>query len=83
MYADQRAVERKAEASGSSRLWDRLTQQSGLYCNTGLNQDQVEFLSQRRHVYLLPSGCLNVSAINGRNLDYIAESIHRALTTSL
>ncbi|KAK5932882.1 hypothetical protein CgunFtcFv8_004554 [Champsocephalus gunnari] len=68
---------------GAPGCWNHLTQQSGLYCNTGLSEDQVEFLSQRRHVYLLPSGCLNVSAINGRNLDYIAESIHRALTTSL
>ncbi|KAK5871545.1 hypothetical protein PBY51_004423 [Eleginops maclovinus] len=68
---------------GTPGCWDHLTQQSGLYCNTGLNNDQVEFLSKRRHVYLLPSGCLNVSAINGRNLDYIAESIHLALTPSL
>lgn len=44
--------------------------------------EQVEFLSKRRHVYLHPSGCLNVSAINGLNLDYIVESIHLALTTS-
>ncbi|XP_029295978.1 LOW QUALITY PROTEIN: putative aspartate aminotransferase, cytoplasmic 2 [Cottoperca gobio] len=68
---------------GTPGCWDHLTQQGGLYCCTGLNGAQVEFLSKRRHVYLLPSGCLNVSAINGRNLDYIAESIHLALTTSL
>ncbi|XP_042278403.1 putative aspartate aminotransferase, cytoplasmic 2 [Thunnus maccoyii] len=68
---------------GSPGCWDHLIQQSGLYCCTGLNGQQVEFLMKRRHVYLLPSGCLNMSAINGRNLDYIAESIHLALTTSL
>lgn len=44
---------------------------------------QMEFLTKKRHVYLLPNGCLNMSAINGHNLDYIAESIHLALTTSL
>ncbi|XP_026176465.1 putative aspartate aminotransferase, cytoplasmic 2 [Mastacembelus armatus] len=68
---------------GTPGCWDHLTQQGGLYCCIGLNGQQVEFLSKRRHVYLLPSGCLNVSAINGRNLDYVAESIHLALTTSL
>ncbi|XP_075960347.1 putative aspartate aminotransferase, cytoplasmic 2 [Anarhichas minor] len=67
---------------GTPGCWDHLTQQGGLYCFTGLNGEQVEFLSQKRHVYLLPSGCLNVSAINSRNLDYIVESIHLALTTS-
>ncbi|KAI3372423.1 hypothetical protein L3Q82_022911, partial [Scortum barcoo] len=63
---------------GTPGCWDHLTQQGGLYCCTGLNGQQVEFLSQRRHVYLLPTGCLNVSAINGRNLDCVAESIHLA-----
>ncbi|CAK6950203.1 putative aspartate aminotransferase%2C cytoplasmic 2 [Scomber scombrus] len=68
---------------GSPGCWDHLTQQNGLYCCTGLNGQQVEYLKKKRHVYLLPNGCLNMSAINGRNLDYIAESIHLALTTSL
>ncbi|XP_042344871.1 putative aspartate aminotransferase, cytoplasmic 2 [Plectropomus leopardus] len=67
---------------GTPGCWDHLTQQGGLYCHTGLNGEQVEYLSKRRHVYLHPSGCLNVSAINAHNLDYIAESIHLALTTS-
>ncbi|XP_034548788.1 putative aspartate aminotransferase, cytoplasmic 2 [Notolabrus celidotus] len=68
---------------GTPGCWDHLTQQGGLYCCTGLNGQQLEFLSNRRHMYLLPSGCLNLSAINGRNLDYIAESIHLAVSTSL
>nr|XP_040051311.1 putative aspartate aminotransferase, cytoplasmic 2 [Gasterosteus aculeatus aculeatus] len=67
---------------GTPGCWDHLTQQGGLYCFTGLNGEQVDFLSKKRHVYLLPDGCLNVSAINSRNLDNIVESIHLALTTS-
>nr|XP_019949212.1 PREDICTED: aspartate aminotransferase, cytoplasmic-like [Paralichthys olivaceus] len=72
----------KLRLLGTPGCWDHLTQQGGLYCCIGLNDQQVEFLAKRRHVYLLPSGCLNVSAINGRNLKYISESIHLALTTS-
>uniref|UniRef100_A0A672H4I3 aspartate transaminase n=1 Tax=Salarias fasciatus TaxID=181472 RepID=A0A672H4I3_SALFA len=79
-----RAVLReKLRLLGTPGCWNHLTQQGGLFCCTGLNDHQVEFLSNRRHVYLLPSGCLNMSAINGRNLDYVAESIHLAVTTSL
>uniref|UniRef100_A0AAZ1WYQ2 aspartate transaminase n=1 Tax=Oreochromis aureus TaxID=47969 RepID=A0AAZ1WYQ2_OREAU len=73
----------KMRLLGTPGRWDHLTQQGGLFCCTGLNGEQVEFLSNRRRVYLLPGGCLNVSAINCRNLDYIAESIHLALTSSL
>ncbi|XP_023143044.2 putative aspartate aminotransferase, cytoplasmic 2 [Amphiprion ocellaris] len=79
-----RAVLReKLRLLGTPGCWDHLTQQGGLFCCTGLNGQQVEFLSNCRHVYLLPSGCVNVSAINSRNLDYIAESIRLALNTSL
>lgn len=68
---------------GSPGFWDHLTQQRGLFCCTGLTGPQLEFLWNSKHVYLLPNGCLNVSAINGRNLEYVAESIHQAVTTSL
>ncbi|XP_061763252.1 putative aspartate aminotransferase, cytoplasmic 2 [Nerophis ophidion] len=61
--------------------WDHVTKQSGLYCCLGLNGRHVDFLSNSRHVYVLPGGCINVSAINGGNLNYIAESIHAASTS--
>uniref|UniRef100_A0A3B4X5L1 aspartate transaminase n=1 Tax=Seriola lalandi dorsalis TaxID=1841481 RepID=A0A3B4X5L1_SERLL len=73
----------KLRLLGTPGCWDHLTQQGGLFCCTGLNDQQVEFLSRSRHVSLLPRGCLNVSAINGHNLEYVTDSIHLALTTSL
>ncbi|XP_068995076.1 putative aspartate aminotransferase, cytoplasmic 2 [Embiotoca jacksoni] len=73
----------KLRLLGTPGRWDHLTQQGGLFSCTGLNGQQVEFLLNSRHMYLLSSGCLNVSAINGGNVDYIAQSIHLALTTSL
>ncbi|KAF4109740.1 putative aspartate aminotransferase, cytoplasmic 2 isoform X2 [Onychostoma macrolepis] len=63
--------------------WDHIVKPGGLYCCFGLNTQQVEFLVQKKHIYLLSNGCLNVSAINSRNLDYVAESIHQALSSQL
>ncbi|KAK1786963.1 hypothetical protein P4O66_017340 [Electrophorus voltai] len=63
--------------------WEHLVKSRGLYCCIGLTVQQVAFLARKRHVYLLPEGCLNVSAINSRNLDYVAESIHLALTSHI
>ncbi|XP_076127484.1 putative aspartate aminotransferase, cytoplasmic 2 [Alosa pseudoharengus] len=71
----------KLRLLGCPGQWDHLTKQTGLYCCTGLSGHQVEFLGKRRHVYLLDIGCLNISAINSRNVDYVAESIHLAVTT--
>ncbi|CAL8342714.1 unnamed protein product [Lota lota] len=73
----------KLRLLGTPGCWDHLTQQTGLYCCTGLNVEQVEYLSKRKHVYLLPNGCLNVSAVNSCNLDYVAESLHEALSSPL
>ncbi|XP_076845197.1 putative aspartate aminotransferase, cytoplasmic 2 [Brachyhypopomus gauderio] len=70
----------KLRLLGASGTWDHLEKPGGLYCCMGLTDQQVAFVAKRRHVYLLPEGCLNVSAINSRNLDYVAESIHLALT---
>ncbi|XP_020791020.2 putative aspartate aminotransferase, cytoplasmic 2 isoform X2 [Boleophthalmus pectinirostris] len=63
---------------GCPGIWDHLTTQQGLFSCIGLSDPQVEFLVNSKHVYLLPNGCLNVSAINGGNLEYVAESIHQA-----
>ncbi|XP_059379506.1 putative aspartate aminotransferase, cytoplasmic 2 isoform X2 [Carassius carassius] len=68
---------------GGPWQWDHIIKPGGLYCCFGLNTQQVEFLVQKKHIYLLPNGCLNVSAINSRNLDYVAESIHQALSSKL
>uniref|UniRef100_A0A3B4ADE8 aspartate transaminase n=1 Tax=Periophthalmus magnuspinnatus TaxID=409849 RepID=A0A3B4ADE8_9GOBI len=62
---------------GCPGIWDHLTTQQGLFSCIGLSP-QVEFLANSKHIYLLPNGCLNVSAINGVNLEYVAESIHQA-----
>ncbi|XP_062854699.1 putative aspartate aminotransferase, cytoplasmic 2 [Trichomycterus rosablanca] len=71
----------KLRLLGSPGPWDHLIKSGGLYCCIGLTVEQVNFLLKRMHIYLLPEGCLNVSAINSDNLDYVAESIHLALTS--
>ncbi|KAJ3604219.1 hypothetical protein NHX12_028960 [Muraenolepis orangiensis] len=73
----------KLRLLGTPGCWDHLTQQTGLYCCTGLDVEQVEYLSKRKHIYLLPNGCLNVSAVHSGNLDYITESLHEALSSPL
>nr|XP_006625536.1 PREDICTED: aspartate aminotransferase, cytoplasmic-like isoform X1 [Lepisosteus oculatus] len=73
----------KLRVLGTPGCWDHLTQQAGMYCYTGLTGKQVDFLAKKKHVYLPADGCLNISALNSRNLDYVAESIHQAVTCNL
>lgn len=41
---------------------------------------QVEYLIKEKHIYLLASGRINMCGLTSKNIDYVAESIHEAIT---
>lgn len=41
---------------------------------------QVEFMVKEKHIYLMASGRINMCGLTTRNIDYVAESIHEAVT---
>ena len=41
---------------------------------------QVEFMVKEKHIYLMASGRINMCGVTTRNIDYVAESIHEAVT---
>lgn len=41
---------------------------------------QVEYLVNEKHIYLLPSGRINMCGLTTKNLSYVASSIHEAVT---
>uniref|UniRef100_A0A3P9IL12 Aspartate aminotransferase n=2 Tax=Oryzias TaxID=8089 RepID=A0A3P9IL12_ORYLA len=70
----------KLEALGTPGTWDHITQQIGMFSFTGLNPKQVEYLIKEKHVYLMASGRINMCGLTTKNIDYIAQSIHEAVT---
>lgn len=71
----------KLEALGTPGTWEHITQQIGMFSFTGLNPQQVTFMIKERHVYLMASGRINMCGLTTGNIDYVAESIHKAVTT--
>lgn len=61
--------------------WDHITSQIGMFSYTGLNEQQVAFLIKEFHIYLLSSGRINMCGLNENNVAYVAEGIHKAVTT--
>lgn len=57
---------------GSLLLW--------LYLSLFSTAKQVEYLVSEKHIYLLPSGRINMCGLTTKNLDYVATSIHEAVT---
>lgn len=41
---------------------------------------QVEYMVKEKHIYLMASGRINMCGLTTKNIDYVAESIHEAVT---
>lgn len=70
----------RLEALKTPGTWNHITEQIGMFSFTGLNPKQVEYLINEKHIYLLPSGRINMCGLTTKNLDYVATSIHEAVT---
>ncbi|XP_049887444.1 aspartate aminotransferase, mitochondrial [Pectinophora gossypiella] len=82
MMADRIISMRKAlrsgiEGAGSKRSWKHITDQIGMFCYTGLKPDQVEKLTKDYHIYLTKDGRISVAGVTTKNVQYIAEAIHK------
>ncbi|XP_019718163.1 aspartate aminotransferase, cytoplasmic-like [Hippocampus comes] len=65
---------------GTPGTWDHITQQIGMFSFTGLNPNQVAYMIKEKHVYLMANGRINMCGLTSKNLDYVAQSIHDAVT---
>jgi aspartate aminotransferase len=70
----------KLKSRGTPGSWEHIIQQNGMFSYTGLNAKQCEFLIKEYHIYLLKSGRINICGLTPKNLDYVANAIHEAVT---
>ncbi|KAL1458365.1 hypothetical protein WDU94_008522 [Cyamophila willieti] len=61
---------------GSSKPWNHITDQIGMFCYTGLNATQVEKLTKEHSVYLTKDGRISMAGVTSKNVGYLAKSIH-------
>ncbi|GMR53384.1 hypothetical protein PMAYCL1PPCAC_23579 [Pristionchus mayeri] len=61
---------------GSSRNWQHITDQIGMFCFTGINPQQVEKLIKEHSVYLTKDGRISVAGISSNNVGYLAKALH-------
>ncbi|XP_060534384.1 aspartate aminotransferase, mitochondrial-like isoform X1 [Cylas formicarius] len=65
------------EREGSTRNWDHVISQRGMFCFTGLNPEQVKKLTEDFHIYLNTNGRISIAAVGSNNVDYLAHAIHQ------
>ena len=60
--------------------WNHITDQIGMFSFTGLSPEMCAFLISEKHIYLLKNGRISMCGLTPTNIDYVAESIHEAVT---
>lgn len=61
---------------GSTRNWNHITDQIGMFCFTGLTPEQVDRMAKEFHVYLTRDGRISVAGVSSNNYQYLASSMH-------
>ncbi|XP_023328208.1 aspartate aminotransferase, cytoplasmic isoform X2 [Eurytemora carolleeae] len=70
----------RLEKLGTPGSWSHITEQIGMFSYTGLSPEMCEYLKTEKHLYLLKSGRISMCGLTPGNLDYVAQSIHDAVT---
>ena len=66
----------RLEDAGSSRSWEHITRQIGMFAYSGLHKDEVTLLKERHHIYCTMDGRISMAGVTSSNVDYIAGAIH-------
>lgn len=64
------------EKEGSSRDWSHVTSQIGMFCYSGISQEQVLEMREKHHVYMTNDGRISMAGVTTGNVEYLAAALH-------
>lgn len=68
------------QARGTPGDWSHIIKQIGMFTFTGLNTDQVAFMTKEYHVYMTSDGRISMAGLSSRTVPHLADAIHAAVT---
>nr|XP_023683110.1 aspartate aminotransferase, mitochondrial-like isoform X3 [Paramormyrops kingsleyae] len=66
----------KLRKEGSTKNWQHVTDQIGMFCFTGLKPNQVERLTKEFSIYMTKDGRISMAGVTSENIGYLAHAIH-------
>jgi len=63
--------------AGSTRDWEFIKKQIGMFSFTGLTKAQCDALIKEYAVYVTGNGRISMAGLNEHNVDYVAQAIHQ------
>lgn len=63
--------------------WKHITDQIGMFSFTGLNPEQCKAMVEKAHIYMTGNGRISMAGISTSNVEYVAQSIDKAVRGQL
>lgn len=63
------------EGEGSTRNWQHITDQIGMFCFTGMDKEQVERLTKEYSIYLTKDGRISMAGVTSGNVEYLGKAM--------
>lgn len=70
---------RALRQAGIAQDFSFIERQTGMFSFSGLSDSQVQFLREKKSVYVVGGGRINVAGITSKNMDYLCGAIREAL----
>ncbi|XP_060962694.1 aspartate aminotransferase, cytoplasmic isoform X3 [Cannabis sativa] len=68
---------------GTPGDWSHIMRQVGMYSLSGLNQDQIAFMTKEYHIYMSSDGRISMAGLSSKTVPHLVEAIHAAVTRAI
>ncbi|CAN0907094.1 Aspartate aminotransferase 3, chloroplastic [Linum grandiflorum] len=68
---------------GTPGDWSHIIKQIGMFTFTGLNSEQVAFMTREYHIYMTSDGRISMAGLSSKTVPHLADAIHAAVTTPM
>ncbi|KAJ3695732.1 hypothetical protein LUZ60_001109 [Juncus effusus] len=69
------------QTRGTPGEWSHIIKQIGMFTFTGLNKEQVAFMTREYHIYMTSDGRISMAGLRSSTVPQLADAIHAAVTT--
>ncbi|KAK6927392.1 Aminotransferase, class I/classII [Dillenia turbinata] len=68
------------QARGTPGDWSHILAQVGMFTYSGLDSEQVTFMTKEYHIYIPSDGRINMAGLSTKAVPHLADAIHAAVT---
>jgi aspartate aminotransferase len=65
---------------GTPGDWRHIIKQIGMFTFTGLNSEQVNFMTKEYHIYMTSDGRISMAGLSSKTVPHLTDAIHAAVT---